>query len=175
MAKYEYKVVPAPSKGTKAKGVKTPEGRFAVSVEEVLNRMGADGWEYLRAELLPSDERSGLTGTTTNWRNVLVFRRLLEGNAALAPAPLATGAAFAAGVPATSAFAPPVGPANADEGNAPPVFASRTAREPVEDETADDDQAESAESEPRDEDNRALSGIEKVMRRRAVQSSGEEG
>lgn len=77
MPSFEYKVVPAPSKGQKAKGVKTPEGRFALSVEAVLNEMGADGWEYLRAELLPSDERSGLTGTTVHWRNVLVFRRPL--------------------------------------------------------------------------------------------------
>ncbi len=78
MPKYEYKVIPAPSKGTKAKGVKTVEGRFALSVEGVLNQMGAEGWEYLRAELLPSDERSGLTGSTTNWRNVLVFRRTAD-------------------------------------------------------------------------------------------------
>lgn len=79
MPRYEYKVVPAPAKGQKAKGVKTPEGRFALSVETVLNQMGAEGWEYLRAELLPSDERSGLTGSATNWRNVLVFRRALDG------------------------------------------------------------------------------------------------
>lgn len=75
MTQYEYKVVPAPSKGLKAKGVRTPEGRFANSVEAALNTQAGDGWEYLRAELLPSDERSGLTGSTTNWRNVLVFRR----------------------------------------------------------------------------------------------------
>jgi len=75
MTHYEYKVVPAPTKGTKAKGVKTPEGRFANSVQSVLNVQGVDGWEYLRSELLPSDERSGLAGSTTNWRNVLVFRR----------------------------------------------------------------------------------------------------
>jgi hypothetical protein len=75
MAQYEYKVVPAPIKGLKAKGVKTPAGRFANSVESVLNTMGGNGWEYLRAELLPSEERTGLTGSTTNWRNVLVFRR----------------------------------------------------------------------------------------------------
>lgn len=78
MARYEYKVVPAPTKGQKAKGVKTVQGRFAVSVESVLNNMGATGWEYLRAELLPSEERVGLTGSTTNWRNVLVFRRALD-------------------------------------------------------------------------------------------------
>lgn len=75
MQRYEYKVVPAPKKGTKAKGVKTPEGRFATSIEQLLNAMGADGWDYQRAELLPSEERSGLTGSTVQWRNVLVFRR----------------------------------------------------------------------------------------------------
>ncbi len=78
MQRYEYKVVPAPQKGTKAKGVKTPEGRFANSVEQVLNQMGQDGWEYQRSELLPSEERTGLTGSVTNWRNVLVFRRALQ-------------------------------------------------------------------------------------------------
>ena len=72
---FEYKVVPAPAKGTKAKGVKTPQGRFAVTIEQLLNDMGAEGWEFQRAELLPSEERSGLTGSTTNWRNVMVFRR----------------------------------------------------------------------------------------------------
>jgi len=81
MPSYEYRVVPAPTKGKKAKGTKTPEGRFALSVEASLNEMGALGWEYLRAELLPSEERSGLTGSTTNWRNVLVFRRPLERDA----------------------------------------------------------------------------------------------
>ena len=78
MQRYEYKVVPAPQKGTKAKGVKTPEGRFANSIEQLLNQMGRDGWEYQRAELLPSEERTGLTGSATNWRNVLVFRRAVE-------------------------------------------------------------------------------------------------
>ena len=80
MPTYEYKVVPAPTRGVKARGIKTPEARFANSVEQVLNQMGADGWEYQRAELLPSDERTGLTGSTTNWRNVLVFRRALGGD-----------------------------------------------------------------------------------------------
>lgn len=79
---YEYKVIPAPARGTKAKGVKTPEARFALSVESLLNVMGADGWEYQRAELLPSEERTGLTGSVTQWRNVLVFRRALAEGAA---------------------------------------------------------------------------------------------
>lgn len=84
MTRYEYKVVPAPHRGTKAKGIKTPEGRFALSVEDMLNDLGAQGWEYQRAELLPSEEKSGLTGSTTNWRNVLVFRRTVASETALA-------------------------------------------------------------------------------------------
>ncbi|MFZ5964604.1 hypothetical protein ACOXXX_16785 [Thalassococcus sp. BH17M4-6] len=73
--RYEYKVVPAPAKGEKAKGVKAPEGRFAFALEHLLNDFGQDGWEFQRAETLPSDERQGLTGSVTVWRNVLVFRR----------------------------------------------------------------------------------------------------
>ncbi len=84
MHAYEYKVVPAPSKGTKAKGVRTAEARFSNSIEITLNQLAAEGWEYQRSELLPSDERVGLTGSTTNWRNVLIFRRALT-----APEPVA--------------------------------------------------------------------------------------
>lgn len=75
MSRYEYKVVPAPLKGVKAKGLRTAEARFSHTLQELMNQMAADGWEYQRAETLPSQERSGLTGTTTVWRNVLIFRR----------------------------------------------------------------------------------------------------
>ena len=86
MDAYEYRVIPAPEKGVKAKGVKAPEDRFALVLEELMNEMGADGWEYQRAETLPSTERAGLTGSTTNWRHVLVFRRTVaEGRKGTAP------------------------------------------------------------------------------------------
>lgn len=78
MPHYEYKAIPAPAKGEKAKGVRTPEGRFAQAIENVLNRYGESGWEYVRAELLPNQERSGLTGSTTEWRTLLIFRRAQE-------------------------------------------------------------------------------------------------
>lgn len=78
MAQYEYKVVPAPQKGLKGKGIKGPEARFSHALELLMNDMGAEGWEYQRAETLPSIERSGLASSTTEWRNVLVFRRLRE-------------------------------------------------------------------------------------------------
>jgi len=80
MSQYEYKVIPAPVKGLKAKGVRGHEARFANALQDVMNRMGAEGWEYQRAETLPSEERHGLTNVTTNYRNVLVFRRPLHGN-----------------------------------------------------------------------------------------------
>lgn len=75
MTHYEYKVVPAPTRGQKAKGVKGPEARFAHRLEQDLNTIATDGWEFLRAETLPSEERSGLTSTQTHYRSVLVFRR----------------------------------------------------------------------------------------------------
>ena len=76
--------------------MKTPEARFSNALEQMMNELAAEGWEYQRAETLPSIERSGLTGSTTEWRNVLVFRRLCYEEAAPAkpellppPAPVA--------------------------------------------------------------------------------------
>ena len=105
MQNYEYKVVPAPTNGTKAKGVKTVEARFANTLEVLMNKMGADGWEYQRAETLPSEERSGLMSKSTSYRNVLVFRRSLVAAQAdvSAVAPVAAAAAATASVVAAEA------------------------------------------------------------------------
>ena len=72
---YEYKVIPAPRKGRKARGIKGAEARFSFAIQEVMNDLGADGWEFLRSETLPSDERQGLTSSQTVFRSLLVFRR----------------------------------------------------------------------------------------------------
>jgi hypothetical protein len=92
MPSYEYRVVAAPTKGVKAKGIKSAEARFSHAIEQLMNDMALDGWEYQRAETLPSIERSGLTSTTTQWRNVLVFRRARETapDTAKQPIPVAT-------------------------------------------------------------------------------------
>lgn len=73
--RYDYKVVPAPDRGEKTKGVKGPEGRFAAAIERIMNDMAERGWEYQRTDTLPSQERAGLTQTVTVWRNLLIFRR----------------------------------------------------------------------------------------------------
>lgn len=105
MPRYEYKVVPAPSKGLKTKAAKTPESRFAHAVEAEMNRLAAEGWEYYRAELLPSDERVGLTGSAVHWRNLLVFRKLLETEPArVAPPPLSVPLTD----PGTEPLTPPI-------------------------------------------------------------------
>lgn len=75
MSQFEYSVIPAPSRGEKAKEAKTPADRYSVALTAELNRMAKDGWEYVRADVLPSEERSGLTGRSTLYHNLLVFRR----------------------------------------------------------------------------------------------------
>ena len=97
---FEYKVVPAPTRGLKAKGVKSTSDRFANALETVMNDLGAQGWEYQRTDTLPVEERKGLTGKSKSFQNMLVFRRALAAKAATRPAaaqrqPVATGAQVA--------------------------------------------------------------------------------
>lgn len=118
MLRFQYKVIPAPRRGEKAKGVKTTEERFAVALTQVMNELGAEGWEYVRADTLPCDERAGLTGTKTSYQNLLVFRRPLEiGETKETPEPPAIKVAMAAvEVPKRT-----LGAASPPEGLAPKV------------------------------------------------------
>ena len=86
MQKFEYKVVPAPKKGEKVRGARTTQERFAHTLTEMMNDLGRDGWEYLRADTLPCEERVGLTGRTTVFQNMLVFRRATAPVAVAQPA-----------------------------------------------------------------------------------------
>jgi len=78
---FEYSVVPAPKKGMKAKGIKTTEDRFAHALQQIMNEKGADGWDYVRTDTLPTEERQGLTGRTTVYQNMMVFKRPLTADA----------------------------------------------------------------------------------------------
>jgi hypothetical protein len=75
MSAYEYRVIPAPRKGEKAKGLKTPEARMAQAMETRLNAIGKDGWEYMRSDVVPMEERAGLTSKNVSYHTVLIFRR----------------------------------------------------------------------------------------------------
>ena len=77
MEHFEYKVVPAPRRGIRTKGAKGTAGKFAGAMESILNELAASGWEYVRAESLPVDERQGLSmRKTESYQNVLIFRKL---------------------------------------------------------------------------------------------------
>lgn len=112
MPRYEFKVIPAPRRGEKARGLKTTEERFALALTTVMNDMGREGWDYVRADTLPVDERAGFTGTKTSFQNMLVFRRIMEADAATAG--LSTLAA-------DTAVVPRLGPAEVPAGVAPAV------------------------------------------------------
>ena len=76
MESYEYLVVPAPLKGAKGKGLKSPADRYAHQMTLLLNDLAAEGWEYWRADTLASEERKGLMRTTRISHELLIFRRL---------------------------------------------------------------------------------------------------
>ena len=76
MGVYEYKAVPAPQMGKRARGVKGTDGRFANALTLVINEQAQYGWEYLHAESLPAMERYGiLRRKRETHQNVLIFRR----------------------------------------------------------------------------------------------------
>ncbi|RRH77372.1 DUF4177 domain-containing protein [Falsigemmobacter faecalis] len=115
MQTHEYKVVPAPRKGDKARGLKSAEDRFAYALTRVMNEMALDGWEYLRTDTLPVEERTGLTGrVSTSFQSLLVFRRALKSAADAGPAALRAVMADPVAPPPLPAVAPaPVPPATA--------------------------------------------------------------
>ncbi len=118
MQRYEYKVVPSPRKGEKARDARTTPDRFALALTSLMNKLGLDGWEYLRADALPCEERVGFTGSKTTFQNMLVFRRGIEAGEAVAALMLSAVSEMPPMRPVLSAAeapegaAPALGPAN---------------------------------------------------------------
>ncbi len=127
MQAYEYRVTSAPRRGAKAKGIRTPEARFAFALEAEMNRMAAEGWEYVRSDTLPCEEHQGwLRGRATVPRTVLVFRRALPEEAEAPYVP----PAYVAPVRAAQVRPPPT-PASAGHLNVGPVDAAPVSVAPV--------------------------------------------
>lgn len=75
---FEYKCVGAPERARRKKGAKTRTDRVALAMQEAIAQEATDGWEYLRTDLIPIEERSGMFGRTHEvHRAVMVFRRSL--------------------------------------------------------------------------------------------------
>ncbi|MFC5738359.1 DUF4177 domain-containing protein [Sinirhodobacter huangdaonensis] len=121
MQAYEYKVIPAPQRGEKERGLKTGAERFAHALTLTMNELAAEGWEYWRAETLPAEERAGLTSKTTVFHNLLVFRRPFRGEGILGEAPTLAAQSAAErrarmlSVYAPEGKAPRLGPAEEEE------------------------------------------------------------
>ncbi|MCG3266673.1 DUF4177 domain-containing protein [Yoonia sp. I 8.24] len=119
---YEYMVVPAPTRGIKAKGARTAEERFAIALETKMNKMSNDGWDYMRTDTLPAEQREGLMGKTTVYQNMLVFRRAKKAQRPVTPAPTPVVAAPAPPKPAPKVEpvkeVAPVKPVSDDAGDA---------------------------------------------------------
>jgi hypothetical protein len=136
MQRHEYKVISAPAQGEKARGARTTEDRMALALTSAINAEARQGWEYVRSETLPTEERSGLTKRRTVYVNMLVFRRLVtEAEPAAAPAktpPLSLRALTGFGRAETSREgAPPVAPVLPDTGTSDvPRLGPATAGEP---------------------------------------------
>ncbi|MEM9198894.1 MAG: DUF4177 domain-containing protein [Pseudomonadota bacterium] len=79
MTQFEYKVVAAPRRAKRVRGVKAAQDRFAATIADTINEVAADGWEFYRSETLPVDERQGmLKGRVEVLQSLLVFRRLTK-------------------------------------------------------------------------------------------------
>jgi hypothetical protein len=70
MTRYEYKVVPASFEDQSTIGHGRRKPHFYQQLEKLMNKMGAGGWDYQRAETLPYEDTSA-QGLDT----FLVFRR----------------------------------------------------------------------------------------------------
>lgn len=75
MQTYEYKVVPAPRRGKAGKGIRGSEAKFANALSVLMNELGAAGWDYVRADTLPVEERRGIFSHGVVQHSMLVFRR----------------------------------------------------------------------------------------------------
>lgn len=100
---WEYKAVPAPSRARRFRGLRDRGEAFARTLEETIAAHAVDGWEYLRADSLPCEERSGFfRARHMEYRAVLVFRRPRAG--------VGAGAGLGASEPGFASPAPAAAP-----------------------------------------------------------------
>ena len=124
MQLYEFMVVPSPKRGVKSRTARTTEDRFALALTLLMNEFGAEGWDYVRSDALPCEERTGFTGTKTTFQNVLVFRRPIGEAQTNTPAPLR----LTAEPEGPAALIRPLGPAEARLSVTAPVLGPAKAK-----------------------------------------------
>jgi len=79
MAYYDYKVIPAPRRVKRLRGVHEAAELFAHTLTEAINEHAREGWEYVRAESLTAETPRGwFRRPAEEDQTVLVFRRERE-------------------------------------------------------------------------------------------------
>ena len=79
MSFYDYKIVPAPKRAKKVKGVSGAADLFALTLNDAVNDLARQGWEYYCSEQLSIQTPGGwLSRSRTEEHTVLVFRKPRE-------------------------------------------------------------------------------------------------
>jgi hypothetical protein len=73
---FEYKCVGGPERPKRLRGAWSRSDRVALAMQEIIDSEAVDGWEYLRTDLVPVEEKASFLGRTQEvHRAVLIFRR----------------------------------------------------------------------------------------------------
>ena len=73
---FEYKCVGGPERPKRLRGTWSRSDRVALAMQDIINAEAVDGWEYLRTDLVPVEEKASFLGRTQEvHRAVLIFRR----------------------------------------------------------------------------------------------------
>lgn len=79
MSYFDYKVVPAPQRVKKVRGVTGAADLFALTLTDAINEVARQGWEYVRAERMVAEAPGGfLRKAAASEQTMLVFRRPRE-------------------------------------------------------------------------------------------------
>ena len=75
MAQHEYLVVPAPARPAKFNGLSRKDDAFALTLAQIMNDHGREGWSYVRTDRLTQREGRWPFGRRARERELLVFSR----------------------------------------------------------------------------------------------------
>ena len=78
MSRYEFQVVPAPSRARKLTDLTRGQDVYCATITDILTDMGLAGWEFVGAETLPHYQRRMFFFSSYSEMTCLVFRREIE-------------------------------------------------------------------------------------------------
>ena len=82
MKKFEYKLVPTPRRSRRFSGLKPGGDSYAHTVEQDINYLAMEGWEFMRTEMMVKKTTGVSFFKSARPTEYMVFRRLLRENGA---------------------------------------------------------------------------------------------